>query len=221
MQNDPDYFFDKTIPVGSVMNAGAAASTTAQTGKADLQFFPEGGELVNAMVSKVAFKAIGTNGLGINVKGVVVDNTNAQIATFASSHLGMGSFFIAPEEGKTYKAKVTFADGSQNTYDLPAAASKGIVLAVKDTLDKMSVQIRCNKAFYQENLNKNISLVMYGSGFVNTVNTKLDSRILSMDVPNNQFPTGVVQVIFSERRTFERAPGICAKHRPGEPERNQ
>lgn len=216
MQNAPEYFFDKTIPVGSLMNTGATAGTTAQAGKADLQFFPEGGELVNAMVSKVAFKAIGTNGLGINVKGVVVDNTNAPIAAFTSSHLGMGTFFIAPEEGKTYKAKVTFADGTQNTYDLPAPASKGIALAVKDTLDKISIQIRSNKAYFQENLNKNISMVIYGGGFVNTVNTKLDSRILSMDVPNSQFPSGVVQVTLfsqngeplSERLVFVQNPDL-------------
>ena len=201
MQNNPDYFFDQTIPIGSVMNNSVALnnSNPAQASKADMQFFPEGGELISAMVSKVAFKAIGTNGLGINVKGVVVDNNNSQIATFASSHLGMGVFYIAPEEGKTYKAKVTFADGTQGTFDLPTVVGKGITLAVKDTLDKLSIEIRSNKPYFQENLNKNISLIIYGNGFVNTVNTKLDNRRLSMDIPNSQFPSGVVQVtLFSQ-----------------------
>ena len=200
MQNDADYFFDQAIPVGSIMNNEAAKNTaSAQAAKADLQFFPEGGELVTAIVSKVAFKAIDVNGLGINVKGVVVDNTNNQVAAFTSMHLGMGAFYLQPEEGKTYKARVTFADGSQNTFDLPVPVSKGIVLAVKDTLGKISIEIRTNKAYFQENINKSISLVTYGSGFVNTVNTKLDSRRLSMDIPNSQFPSGIVQVtLFSQ-----------------------
>lgn len=199
MQNAPEYFFDKTIAIGSAMNNGIAPNTPEQKGQADLQFFPEGGELSTAMVSKVGFKAIGTNGLGVNVKGVVVDNTNSQVAAFSSSHLGMGTFYLQPEEGKTYKAKVTFADGSQGTFNLPAVQSKGIALEVKDTLGKLSIEIHSNKAYFQENLNKNISLVIYGSGFVNTVNTKLDSRRLSMDIPNSQFPSGVVQVtLFSQ-----------------------
>lgn len=168
------------------------------------------------MVSKVAFKAIGANGLGVNVKGVVVDNTNAQVAAFRSLHLGMGTFYLQPEEGKTYKAKVTFADGSQGTFSLPAIESKGIALAVKDTLGKLSIEIRSNKAYFQENLNKNISQVIYGSGFANTVNTKLDSRRLSMDIPNNQFPSGVVQVTLfsqsgdpiSERLVFLKNPDL-------------
>ncbi len=215
MQNAPEYFFDKTIAIGSAMNTGMVANSE-QKGQADVQFFPEGGELVSAMVSKVAFKAIGINGLGTNVKGVVVDNANSQVAAFTSSHLGMGTFYLQPEEGKIYKAKVIFADGSQGTFNLPAVQSKGIALALKDTLGKLSIEIRSNKAYFQENLNKNISLVIYGSGFVNTVNTKLDSRRLSMDIPNSQFPSGVVQVTLfsqtgdpvSERLVFVKNPDL-------------
>jgi hypothetical protein len=200
MQNAPEYFFDKTIAIGSAINSGMGAKTlSAQKGQADLQFFPEGGQLVSAMVSKIAFKAIGADGLAVNVKGVIIDNTNTQVATFTSSHLGMGTFYLQPGEGKIYKAKVTFADGSQETFNLPAVQSKSIALAVNDTLGKLSIEIRSNKAYFQENINKNISLVIYGSGFVNTVNTKLDSRRLSIDIPNSQFPSGVVQVtLFSQ-----------------------
>ncbi len=201
MQNDADYIFDQAIPIGSIMNSPAAGSVAAndQAAKADIQFFPEGGELVTAMISKVAFKAIGTNGLGVNAKGQILDNTDKQVGTFASSHLGMGTFYMVPMPGKTYKAKVTFADGTQNTFALPEPLSKGIVLSVQDTLGKMSIEIRCNKAYLDENLNKDVSLVIYASGTVNTVKTKLDNKILSMDLPNSQFPSGVVQVtLFSQ-----------------------
>ena len=217
MQNAPEYFFDKTIAIGSAMNSSTVTNMSAdKKGHSDLQFFPEGGELVSAMISKVAFKAIGPDGLGVNVKGVVIDNNNNQMVAFSSSHLGMGTFYLQPEEGKTYKAKVTFADGSQGIFNLPAVQSKGIALSVIDTLGKLSIEIRSNKAYFQENLNKNISLVIYGSGFVNTVNTKLDSRRLSMDIPNSQFLSGVVQVTLfsqtgdplSERLVFLKNPDL-------------
>jgi hypothetical protein len=202
MQNAPEYFFDKAIPIGSVINTGVGTNQTpsVQSSKADMQFFPEGGELVNAMVSKVAFKAIGTNGLGLEVtEGTLVDNTNGPVASFKSSHLGMGIFYLMPQEGKTYKAKVTFADGSKGLFDLPAAMSKGIALAVKDTLGKMSVEVHTNRAYFQDNQNKNINIVIYGGGVVSTVKAKLDSRRLSMAIPNSQFPSGVVRVtLFSQ-----------------------
>ncbi|MBS1501807.1 MAG: hypothetical protein JST32_07080, partial [Bacteroidetes bacterium] len=200
MLNAPQYFFDKTIPIGSIGNSAASSNTnTTQALKADIQFFPEGGNLMEDMASKVAFKAIGTNGLGIGVKGVVIDNTNAQVAEFAATHLGMGSFNLIPEAGKTYKAKVTFADGTQDVVNLPAPELKGIALAVKDTLDKVFVEIRCNKAYFKDNINKDINLVMYDSGVLSSANAKLDSRDLQISLAKEQFPSGVLQItLFSE-----------------------
>ena len=60
---------------------------------------------------------MGTNGLGINVNGVVTDNENKEVLSFASGHLGMGYFYLNPAEGKTYKAKLTYADGTQSIAD--------------------------------------------------------------------------------------------------------
>ncbi|MBS1526848.1 MAG: TonB-dependent receptor plug domain-containing protein [Bacteroidetes bacterium] len=200
MLNTPEYFFDKTIPVGSIGNSSANSTTnTTQALKADIQFFPEGGNLMEDMGSKVAFKAVGTNGLGIGVKGAVVDNTNTQVAEFAATHLGMGSFRMIPEAGKTYRAKVTFADGTQSIVDLPAPQAKGIAIAVKDTLDKVFIEIRCNKAYFKDNINKDINLVMYDSGVLSSANAKLDSRDLQLSLAKEQFPSGVLQVtLFSE-----------------------
>ncbi|MGH7238150.1 MAG: hypothetical protein ACREGF_06455, partial [Candidatus Saccharimonadales bacterium] len=85
----------------------------------DVQFFPEGGSLVNGNDTKIAFKAVGADGLGTDVKGFVVDDLGKQVAVFASSHLGMGEFNLKPGNGGTYKAKITYSDGSEGTAGLP------------------------------------------------------------------------------------------------------
>jgi len=208
MENDKDYFFTQTIPIGSIHSptlsqskSSSSVSGTKVSARVDpdIQFFPEGGELVTGILSKVGFKALGPNGLGSSVKGIILDNTNVQVASFASIHLGMGIFTLTPVEGKTYKARITFANGFKSTVDLPKAQAKGIVLAVIDSLNKISVEIHCNKVYLQENLNKEINLVLYGGGFASSVNTKLDSRVLSLDIPNSKFSSGIVQVtLFSQ-----------------------
>jgi len=105
--NNEDGFFYKTIEIGSLKNARVPESMVRNrekmNDKADIQFFPEGGSLVTGIRSKVAFKAIGTNGLGINVNGIITDNENKEVVSFTSGHLGMGYFYLSPEEGKTYK----------------------------------------------------------------------------------------------------------------------
>src|SRR6185312_3010511 len=168
MRNAPEYFFDKPV-----MITGNGSNTenidTHQANDADIQFFPEGGELITALTSRVAFKAIGVNGLGIKVKGSVVDNANASVAEFVSNDLGMGSFTLKPEEGKTYKAKITFGNGRQTVFNLPAAKAKGITLRAKDTLGKVSVDIVCSKIYLAENANKEINLFIYSGGVLKQV----------------------------------------------------
>src|SRR3546814_11062372 len=56
----------------------------------DVQFFPEGGELVNGLASSVAFKATGPGGRGIPVSGVVLNRKHCQLVQQYSMHPGKG-----------------------------------------------------------------------------------------------------------------------------------
>jgi hypothetical protein len=196
MQNDKDpNFFIQDISVSnpnSVLRNNIAANTG---GRADLQFFPEGGNLVNDIPSRVAFKAVGGDGLGISVQGIVVDSKSKEVAKLATTHLGMGTFDFTPQQGQKYTARVTFSDGSQNSVDLPAAQEKGITLSVNNTdPNKVSVEIKANRPYFKENLNKELNLLIYGAGAMRTVTTKLDNAVLGLDLPVSGFSTGVLTV---------------------------
>ena len=148
-----DNIFEQTIPVGSVHAQKVPENSTVKAviRKPDLQFFPEGSQLIAGVPSKVAFKATGVNGLGIDVQGTITDNSGT-ISHFESAHLGMGHFELKPEEGKTYKANVTFADGSKSDIDLPLPKGKGIVLTVNnDSIPNTAVRIEASSAYYAEN----------------------------------------------------------------------
>jgi len=126
----------------------------------DVQFFPEGGDLINGMQSKVAFKAIKPDGLGIDVKGSVIDNTGTVVAAITTQHLGMGVFDLSPVAGKTYKAAITFPDGSQNTYELPKAKNDGMTLSVSNAdPEKIILTFSASDAFFQANKYKMISIL--------------------------------------------------------------
>jgi len=193
-EKEPGYFY-QYLSVSSVKNTDRIAEAIKPGTRPGIQFFPEGGNLVADIHSKVAFKAIGTDALGINVSGIVTDNDHKEIARITSAHLGMGEFDFIPEDGKQYKAKLTFADGSQSIVDLPAVEPKGLTLSVNnDNPNKISIEIQANRAYYKENLNKELNLIIYGGGTLRTVKTKLDNAILGLDLPANAFPTGILQV---------------------------
>ncbi|MGF7038798.1 carboxypeptidase regulatory-like domain-containing protein [Mucilaginibacter lappiensis] len=199
MRNEGDgNYFDQSISIVSPKNIKVPVGSTATVmakAKPDIQFFPEGGTLVAGIRSKIAFKAIGAGGLGINVKGVIADNDNKEVATFGSTHLGMGYFYLTPQEGKTYTAKVVFANGSQNMVNLPKPEVKGIVLSVNnDSLPKATVRIMADKACYQENKNKDYMLLIYSGGIANTATCRLDSPVISLDILKRRLHTGVATV---------------------------
>ncbi|HQS51783.1 MAG: hypothetical protein B7X75_04630, partial [Sphingobacteriales bacterium 39-40-5] len=124
--------------------------------EADFQFFPEGGDLIENVSTKVAFKAVQEKGLGLDVKGEIVDNTGKVISSIQSQHLGMGSFTLLPESGKTYKANLSFSNGIKKTIPLPQAKSSGIAISVvSSTASNIILQLSSNPAFFAQNRDKN------------------------------------------------------------------
>jgi TonB-dependent SusC/RagA subfamily outer membrane receptor len=193
-------FFDQAILVGSFTKRNVSDTQMQQTphltkDKADLQFFPEGGTLVEGIESKVAFKAIDANGHSINVKGVLLDKLDKQVCSFESSHLGMGYFIFQPEKDNSYKAKLSFADGSQNLVDLPKPEPSGISLSVtNDSISKISIRISANETYYPVNKNKDFLLVIYSGEKTISYPYKQDDTIISFDLEKKLFQTGVATV---------------------------
>ena len=196
----PEYFYDHAVTVAgfstkpdsvAVKNTIAQNKTSSQTAdKVDLQFFPEGGELVNGLRSKVAFKAINQNGMAEEVQGAIVDNTGVEVASFKSAHLGMGAFPLQPEKGKQYLAKVTAADGSTFTAPLPGAKDAGFALSVNNNLGdslyvKVSAKNVIDTAFYL--------IAQSGGKYYFAAAGKLTNQVYTVTIAKMRFPTGIVQ----------------------------
>jgi len=162
----------------------------------DVQFFPEGGYMVNGIRSRVAFKATKPDGLGIDAKGTIVDNTGNVMASFSSQHLGMGIFALLPEKDKTYKANLTFADGTSESIDLPTPRDEGFTLSLNNANpDTLSIKMVANDGFFQKNQNKSFYVVAQSNGIVcYAAQTVLRNSVYSAAVPKSKFPTGIVQV---------------------------
>ena len=99
----------------------------------NLTFFPEGGNLVTGLKSKIAFKATGKNGENISVSGIVSDDTGNKITDFTTDYLNMGVFEFIPGTGK-YTVKAQYQN-KDYTFEIPKAfrllsASKPFVLSL-------------------------------------------------------------------------------------------
>lgn len=162
----------------------------------DLQFMPESGHLIAGLPTRVGFKAIGEDGKGVDLQGSVFDSDGVEVARLNTLKYGMGTFDITAQEGKTYTAKVTMANGEQKSVTLPALAASGIVLRVKNnrTADSISINVyttgniaaQANK-YHLIGMARNV--VCYGASFA------LSSNSFKVTVAKSLFPTGVAHLI--------------------------
>lgn len=224
--NGDDRLFTANIPVGSTMviKPDSSARVTAKVQpkpaaiKPDIKFFAEGGSLVTGVRSKIAFKAIAANGLGVNAKGTITDNDNKEVATFTSTHLGMGYFYLTPADGKTYSAKVSYPNGTQDVIALPKSNDNTIGISVTDISRAFDVKISAGKQWFQQNKGKSYTLVIYSGGEPQSFTVKLDNPESDVEVVKNFIHTGIAKVtLFSadgeplcERLLFVRTNDLLA-----------
>jgi len=168
-----------------------AASTST-----DVQFFPEGGSLVTGNETKIAFKAVGADGLGANIKGVVTDDAGNKAGMFTGSHLGMGVFTLKPENGKNYQAHITYADGSEGIADLPKATNAGYSLVI-DNNDPQFVHVKIlpgQVVSAAASADEVVILIAQSGGSICFAGkSQPGSKSFTADVPKAKFPSGVAQ----------------------------
>jgi hypothetical protein len=122
-----DLYFEKLITIVNPLTEPSAL-IKPENAAYDILFFPEGGNLVNGVTSTVGFKATGTDGKGIDISGVVIDQHNDTVARFKSLKFGMGSFVFTPATDNTYKAVMRIGRDNSLIKELPPSSAGGYVI---------------------------------------------------------------------------------------------
>jgi len=92
-----------------------------------IQFYPEGGYLVDRLTSKVGFEIKNLEGTAIKATGILYEN-DMVIDTLQSNSTGLGSFSICPKPSKKYYVKLFGNKQEDISYNLPAILKNGVVL---------------------------------------------------------------------------------------------
>ncbi len=168
-------------------------------GNIDLSFFPEGGDLVEGLETKVAFKALDEFGKPADIEGVVKNKNGKVVADFISYHNGMGAFDFEPRIGENYKVFITKPAGIEKAYELPEMMKRGWVLNVEHDDEDLKVIVNSTE-------DETMSLMCQIRGkdyFSREINVTRGSN--EFMVPLKKFPVGVAQVTLFDSRDIERA----------------
>jgi hypothetical protein len=130
-----DLYFHQSITIVNPFVKLDLKSTEKTTTDYDVQFFPEGGNLVYGLQSKVAFRAVDPTGHGFEFNGTIIDENNNTLASFNPHKFGIGNFLLTPISGHQYRAAITNKEGQTIIYNLPPIQDNGLVLHVSDTAE--------------------------------------------------------------------------------------
>jgi hypothetical protein len=108
--------------------------------KLEIEFYPEGGDLVAGSLNRVYFQARTTLGKPADVTGRIVDGSGRDVAKADTLHdnqeaginQGMGRFEFTPEFGQTYRFVIENPVGIQGEFRLPLIQAEGVVLTALD-----------------------------------------------------------------------------------------
>lgn len=191
-----DVFESHSKPNGSQKKSNEAViAAIVKPNNFRMDFFPEGGALLENVTSVVGFKAVDSDGKPINIKGEIYDSDNELVTSFSSPHDGMGKFQVIPIEGKSYYAKVKTLDGNEIQKELPKATKQGYLLSYRVFKGRNIITIATNQATLSQNPNAVLTVVCKAKGvsYLETAQT-LPETTLSFELPKDKSPEGISQI---------------------------
>ncbi|MEO6356885.1 MAG: hypothetical protein ABIU77_10565, partial [Ferruginibacter sp.] len=143
--NGADYFFEKKLVIINVQK-NTSASATAEKSLYDIGFFPEGGNLVNGIESKVGFKVNNQWGKGVEFEGLLLNEKGDTITRFHPLKFGMGSFIFTPLAGAQYRAVVKLPGGEEQVKTLSAPYNIGYSMRLQPGVNgKLTIKVNTNE----------------------------------------------------------------------------
>ena len=129
-----------TLPLASQKIPEERPKAEKSVKKMNMDFFPEGGNLVEGLLQQVACKVYDKDGIGKKVEGQIIDDLDRPISKFSTDERGFGKFQYRATN-KPAKAVFTI-NGDKQSFNLPDAQPNGYAMTVKAKQDnQLSISV--------------------------------------------------------------------------------
>ncbi|MCD8261545.1 MAG: hypothetical protein LUD15_08680 [Bacteroides sp.] len=170
-----------------------------------MDFFPEGGKLLEWVIQKVAFKAQARSGGAKEIKGKIYTSKGDTITHFESQHDGRGIVNIYPETGIIYHADILSEQGERKIFDLPKVENQGFAITLN----------RRNRIIYYETQKTkwtqwpdSIFLIAHTRGGLRMVKKITNSQIMG-GVEEGFLEEGITHFLLIDHRGIPLSERLC------------
>lgn len=189
------------------MDEGLSSSEMLKT--ISVQFFPEGGKLVEGKKSRVALMAADDNGYPYQSEGFVVNGNGDVLALVNTDSLGRGVFEVTPDGSPLSMQMRNRKSGESRSvqiFPLPPAEKEGCVLTLDAVSDDMLVCVQCSDSL----VGSPLGCVLMHEGNILYCDTMEALPLVEIELDRSRQHPGVSQFtvfdslgrILAERRFF-------------------
>jgi len=190
MKNSPaNTWFERHLAILNTLRNNPTPSTPATaTPPYDIQFFPEGGNLIAGTLNHIAFRIVDSTGKGIDAEGAIINNTGDTLTRFHTQRFGMGEFTLSPTENTHYTAQVRTQSLPPSLHPLPTPETLGYAMHVADA-GNGNLQIDIHSAGQSQNIP--LQLLAHTLRPITTQVTSPTNGNASFLIPKDSLPDGV------------------------------
>ncbi len=178
----------------NIIKAASAERQPANPASFTLTFFPEGGDIIEDVQCRIAFKTNDQDGKPFPVSGIITGPSGKNLGSFKSSHNGMGYFSIILKAGEIYKALWKDTSGITHETPLPAVKTGTAALSINQgngllffTLTRPENVTEYFKEYVV------VAQMHQETKYVAKINMKVKTSI-SAQIPTDSLPDGIMQI---------------------------
>lgn len=113
----------------------------------DVALYPEGGDLVAGLRSRVYLEGRTLSQKPADIAGVVVDSKGREVSTFRTEHEGRGRFELTPAKGEKYTLRITEPSNVTKTVALPLVVNDGATVSSASDVVAAGQPVKLNVAW--------------------------------------------------------------------------
>lgn len=183
---DAELVFKKHITIINPSSPPTPDEEANSSNDIDISFFPEGGNLVYDLKSKVVVKTTDNQGNGVSISGIIFDQNDIEVTKFNTSIEGNTFFLFTPKPNDTYTAVVVLNEQIKK-YELPQPKSAGAVLSVVNLTQGEFVIGVNSKNIDSEKL----IFVLHTRGIINKIHPLEANKPTSIHISEDDITEGV------------------------------
>jgi len=152
-----------------------------------IRFYPEGGNLIAGVPTKIGYTAFNKWGIPVDVEGSVLNQQGEQVTPIKTLTKGLGLFSIISPGQQKYKLQLSGKVGQNQSFELPTSLTDGLAISVVKTDAEF---IYANLVFPDKQKHDVALTVTHGNN-VYWAGDMAINGIGRLKVPADQLPQGV------------------------------